>query len=103
LARFHDTWQYLQREMVTSDTLEDIVKACCILHNIVIEMEDDSAMPSLKVGKYCEELRQLENEDAATVRDMLSQYFLTTKPSKSGGELRQLYYILNYSFCCTVH
>nr|XP_045086217.1 protein ALP1-like [Aegilops tauschii subsp. strangulata] len=44
LVRFADTWKYLQGE--TSCAINrDIIHACCILHNIVIDMEDDAAMP----------------------------------------------------------
>lgn len=55
-----------------------------MLHNIVIDMEDDAAMPSVKRGDYCKEVCQLANEDAVRARDMLSQYFLIDRSSKSG-------------------
>uniref|UniRef100_A0ACD5Z847 Uncharacterized protein n=1 Tax=Avena sativa TaxID=4498 RepID=A0ACD5Z847_AVESA len=84
LARFQDTWKYLQRERINSDTVKDIIYTCCILHNIVIEMEDDAVMPSLKNGIYCEEVRQLATEDAVRARDILSQYFLDSRSSESG-------------------
>ncbi|KAI4979043.1 hypothetical protein ZWY2020_015796 [Hordeum vulgare] len=85
LARFKNTWKYLQGE--TSCAINrDIIHACCILHNIVIDMENYVAMPSSDIEdwNYCEDVRQLENEDAVRARDMLSQYFLTTTSSKSG-------------------
>ncbi|KAI4979018.1 hypothetical protein ZWY2020_015771 [Hordeum vulgare] len=87
LARFEDTWRCLQGETRwpdNLDTLEMMLGACCLLHNIVIDMEDDAAMPSVKRGDYCKEVRQLANEDAVRARDMLSQYFLTDRSSKSG-------------------
>jgi hypothetical protein len=90
LARFQDTWMYLQREMGNSNT-NMCIYACCILHNIVIEMEDDAVMLRTKVGTYCEEVRQIANEDAVRARDLLSLHFLTTKSSESEGELAQLF------------
>jgi len=68
LARFQDTWKCLQRETVNPDTQEEIIYACCILHNIVIEIEDDAAMLSVKWGENCKEVRQLANEDAVRSR-----------------------------------
>uniref|UniRef100_A0A8I6YPE4 DDE Tnp4 domain-containing protein n=1 Tax=Hordeum vulgare subsp. vulgare TaxID=112509 RepID=A0A8I6YPE4_HORVV len=87
LARFEDTWSCLQGETRwpdNLDTLEMMLGACCLLHNIVIDMEDDAAMPSVKRGDYCKEVRQLANEYAVRARDMLSQYFLIDRSSKSG-------------------
>ncbi|KAF7073283.1 hypothetical protein CFC21_078301 [Triticum aestivum] len=84
LARFKDTWRYLPWWPVDLKTLPKMICACLMLHNIVIDMEDDAAMPSVKEGNYCEEVRQLENEDAVRVRDMLSQHFLTSRSSESG-------------------
>ncbi|XP_045085546.1 putative disease resistance protein RGA4 isoform X1 [Aegilops tauschii subsp. strangulata] len=102
LARFKDTWKYLQGETscpVNPDTLVETIHACCYLHNIVIDMEEDGAMPSIEEPDdseddaatssveepdESEELRQVANEDAVVARDMLSQYFLTTMSSESG-------------------
>uniref|UniRef100_A0A8I7BGA7 Uncharacterized protein n=1 Tax=Hordeum vulgare subsp. vulgare TaxID=112509 RepID=A0A8I7BGA7_HORVV len=84
LARFKDTWRYLPWLPVDLKTLPKMILACFMLHNIVIDMEDDAAMPSVKEGNYCEEVRQLENEDAVRVRDMLSQHLLTRRPSELG-------------------
>nr|UBY07167.1 NBS-LRR disease resistance protein [Dasypyrum villosum] len=53
LARFKGTWRCLQGETRwpdNLDTLEMMLGACCLLHNIVIDMEDDAAMPSIKRG-----------------------------------------------------
>ncbi|KAM3296673.1 hypothetical protein ACQJBY_038827 [Aegilops geniculata] len=89
MARFKGTWKYLQEETwwpVNPDSVVKIIRACCMLHNIVIDMEDDAAMPRPDAGQwdYFKEVRQLENEDAVRARDMLSQYFLTTMSSESG-------------------
>jgi hypothetical protein len=53
-------------------------------------MENDEAMRGIEGPDYCEEVRQLADEDAAKARDMLSEYFWTSMTSASGGELTQL-------------
>ncbi|KAF7082585.1 hypothetical protein CFC21_086449 [Triticum aestivum] len=86
LARFRDTWKYLQEETwrpVSPDTLHKTIYACCLLHNIVIDMGDDGVMRNV-YGNYREEVRQVANEDSVRVRDILSEYFLTTMTSESG-------------------
>ncbi|VAI53673.1 unnamed protein product [Triticum turgidum subsp. durum] len=84
LARFKDTWKYLQSAMPCPVNLDagKTVYACCTLHNIVIEMEDDAAMLSAKRGSCSEEVRQLANEDAVRARDMLSRHFLASRSSE---------------------
>ncbi|KAI4979031.1 hypothetical protein ZWY2020_015784 [Hordeum vulgare] len=87
LARFKETWKYLQGETscpVNQKTIVATIHACCYLHNMVIDMEDGAAMPSVEKPDYSGELRQLTNEHAVRARDMLAQYFLTTMSSKSG-------------------
>ncbi|KAF7077321.1 hypothetical protein CFC21_081884 [Triticum aestivum] len=86
LTRFKDTWKYLQGETscpVSPDSLVATIHACCYLHNIVIDMEDDGAMPSVEEPDYYGEVRQLANEDAVRARDMLSLYFLKIMSSES--------------------
>jgi hypothetical protein len=96
LARLKDTWKFLQEERpINQQTLVYTIYASCMLHNIVIDMEDDAAMPRLEEGKYCQEVRQLASEDAFRARDMLSQYFLTSRSSESGGKLTRLLVHLN--------
>ncbi|KAI4979025.1 hypothetical protein ZWY2020_015778 [Hordeum vulgare] len=86
LSRLKDTWKYLQGEANLKNPSR-MIYTCCRLHNIVIEMEDDAAMLSTKRGNYSKEVRQLGKEDAVRSRDMLSQYFLASRSSESGGEL----------------
>ncbi|VAI42164.1 unnamed protein product [Triticum turgidum subsp. durum] len=89
VARLKDTWKCLQGEMpspVNPNTLIQIIYGCCMLHNIVIEMEDDAAMLSSKWRNYSKEVRQLAKEDAVRARDMLSQYFLASRSSESGEQ-----------------
>uniref|UniRef100_A0A453MX97 DDE Tnp4 domain-containing protein n=1 Tax=Aegilops tauschii subsp. strangulata TaxID=200361 RepID=A0A453MX97_AEGTS len=94
LARFKGTWKYLQEETwwpVNPDTLSNIINACCILHNIVIDMEDDAAMPSSEAEdwSYHQQVRQLANEDAVRARDMLSQFFLARMSSELGVDAEE--------------
>ncbi|XBH60391.1 hypothetical protein VPH35_114997 [Triticum aestivum] len=85
VARLKDTWKYLQGKMPSPVNIRETIYACCMLHNIVIEMEDDTAMLSTKQKRnYCEEVRQLANEDAVKARDMLSRHFMSSRPSESG-------------------
>ncbi|VAI42206.1 unnamed protein product [Triticum turgidum subsp. durum] len=74
LTRFKDTWKYLQGEtscLASLETLVPTIHACCFLHNIVIDMEDDGAMPSIQEPDYDGEVRELANEDAVRASDML--------------------------------
>nr|XP_045086216.1 disease resistance protein RGA2-like [Aegilops tauschii subsp. strangulata] len=88
VARLKDTWKYLQGKMPSPVNIRETIYACCMLHSIVIEMEDDTAMLSTKQKRnYCEEVRQLANEDAVKARDMLSRHFMSSRSSESGGEL----------------
>uniref|UniRef100_A0ACD5TBM3 Uncharacterized protein n=2 Tax=Avena sativa TaxID=4498 RepID=A0ACD5TBM3_AVESA len=91
VARFKDTWKYLNGQMSCSGnikTLADIIYGCCVVHNIVIDMEDDADMPSSDPNdwNYIQEVRQLANEDVVRARDMLSQHFLTTSQIRSLGD-----------------
>ncbi|XP_044418064.1 disease resistance protein RGA2 isoform X1 [Triticum aestivum] len=89
LTRLKDTWQYLQGEMLcpfNPYSLDKVIYACCMLHNIVIEMEDDAAMLSTKRRNYSKEVRQIAKEDVVRARDMLSQHFLDSGSSKLGEE-----------------
>jgi hypothetical protein len=98
LKKFQETWKFLQRQTscpVNAGTLADTIYACCMLHNIVIDMESDAAMRTVEELNYCQETRQLADEDAVKARDMLSQYFLTSRLSESGGKLTQLLVHLN--------
>ncbi|KAM0866891.1 hypothetical protein ACQ4PT_042336 [Festuca glaucescens] len=87
LARFQDTWKFLQGQTlcpVNAETLAASIYACCLLHNIVIDMENDAAKPGIEEPDSCEEVRQFAYGDAAKARDMLSQYFWASMTSASG-------------------
>ncbi|XP_071677530.1 uncharacterized protein [Lolium perenne] len=87
LARFQDTWKFLEGQTscpANVESLAEAIYACCMLHNIFIDMENDEAMPGIEEPDYCEEVRQLADEDAAKARDMLSQYFWASMTSASG-------------------
>ncbi|KAI4979042.1 hypothetical protein ZWY2020_015795 [Hordeum vulgare] len=90
LARLEDTWKCLHGEAwwpADLETRSRMIYACCRLHNVVIEMEDDAAMLSTKRRNYSNEVRQIAMEDAIRARDMLSQHFMASRSSKSGGTL----------------
>ncbi|CAM0879338.1 unnamed protein product [Alopecurus aequalis] len=80
LARLKDTWKCLQgqgwhpknqREMVVT------IGTCCLLHNIVIDMEEEGAgMPSDWEHHKIDHVRQIADEDAVRVRDVLSQHLI---------------------------
>uniref|UniRef100_A0A8I6YYU5 DDE Tnp4 domain-containing protein n=2 Tax=Hordeum vulgare subsp. vulgare TaxID=112509 RepID=A0A8I6YYU5_HORVV len=89
MARLKDTWKCLQGEVwwpANLETLSKIIYACCRLHNIVIELEDDAAMLSTKRKNYSMEVREIAKEDAVRARDMLSQHFMASRSSKSGEQ-----------------
>ncbi|XBI43854.1 hypothetical protein VPH35_108572 [Triticum aestivum] len=89
LARLKDTWKCLQGEAwwpANVKTRSRMIYACCRLHNIVIEMEDDAAMLSTKRRNYSKEVRQIAKEDAVRARDMLSQYFLASRSYEWGEQ-----------------
>ncbi|KAM0866903.1 hypothetical protein ACQ4PT_042342 [Festuca glaucescens] len=85
LAMLQEKWKCLQEDVWWPENLQTrykMISACCLLHNIVIDMDEDAAM----ARNYYKEVRQLANEDAVRTRDMLSQYFLTSRSSESGEE-----------------
>ncbi|KAF7099233.1 hypothetical protein CFC21_100894 [Triticum aestivum] len=78
IARLEDTWKCLQGEgWHPNNQLEAYwtVDTCCVLHNIVIDMEEDQEEE--EEGKnYSKQVRQLADEDAIRVRDALSQHLI---------------------------
>uniref|UniRef100_A0ACD5V8B6 Uncharacterized protein n=1 Tax=Avena sativa TaxID=4498 RepID=A0ACD5V8B6_AVESA len=90
LERFKDTWKYLQAETwwpINRSIPFEAIIACCMLHNIVIDMEDDATKPTVYTNNWnhCLQVRQLANEDAVRARDMLSQHFLISRSFVSGA------------------
>uniref|UniRef100_A0A453HTA6 DDE Tnp4 domain-containing protein n=1 Tax=Aegilops tauschii subsp. strangulata TaxID=200361 RepID=A0A453HTA6_AEGTS len=81
LARFKDTWKFLQGEMWRPDKhkLPRIIHVCCLLHNIVIDMEEDAAMDDAHISddhdaNYSQQVCQLSDEKAVRMRDKLSEH-----------------------------
>lgn len=81
LARFKEGWKVLQGSMWRPDKnkLPGMILACCILHNIVIDMEDkvlDELMPpNLEHDPgYNHEVCKFVDENAAASRDKLALY-----------------------------
>ena len=74
LARLKETWKCLEGEgWRPNNQLEAYwtVDTCCILQNIVIDMEENK-----KEENYIKQVRQLADEDAIRVRDALSQHLI---------------------------
>lgn len=51
------------------------ISVCCRLHNIVIDMEEGAGMPSDREVNYSDQVRQLADEDAVRMRDILSSTY----------------------------
>jgi hypothetical protein len=80
LARFKDTWKFLQEKMWrpnNGDEMFRIIDACCILHNIVIDMEKGAGMPTDVEVNYSRQLRQLADENAVRAMDSLSHHLIS--------------------------
>ncbi|XP_044435973.1 uncharacterized protein [Triticum aestivum] len=78
LARLKEIWKCLEGEgWRPNNQLEAYwtVDTCCILHNIVIDMEEDKEEEE-KEENYIKQVRQLADEDAIRVRDALSQHLI---------------------------
>jgi hypothetical protein len=89
LATLKDTWKFRHVQACGPQNFKELCKAVavrCRLHNIVIDMEE-GFMPN--GANFQKQLRPFADEDAARVRDILSQH-LTSRPSESGGKLTQL-------------
>jgi hypothetical protein len=91
LATLKDTWKFLHGQAWRPQNMKDLRKAvhvCYMLHNLVIDMEE-GFLPTAHL-KY--PLRKVSDEDAASVRDILSEN-LTRRPWESGGKLTNCSYI----------
>jgi hypothetical protein len=95
LATLKDTWKFLHGQAWRPQNMEELVNAVCVcykLHNLVIDMEE-GFLPSAHLEGP---LRKFADEDAARVRDILSQH-LTSRLSESGGKFTQLLlYVLQH-------
>ena len=78
LAILKDTWKCLQGEGWHPSNKDEIINTCCILYNIVIDMEEEgSCVPSDQ--EYSKQVRQVVDEDAVGVRDALSQHLIKSR------------------------
>ncbi|XP_059660698.1 protein ALP1-like [Cornus florida] len=80
LARLKDMWRIIQGEMWRPDKhrLPRFILACCILHNIVIDMEDE-VLDELPLSHhhdsgYRQEICESTDETASILREQLSLY-----------------------------
>jgi hypothetical protein len=101
LTRLKDTWQLLNAAMMWDpdniSSLQLIVHVCCVLHNIVIDMEGDAAMDEAPVRsdqevRYNQQVRRLAEEDAVMARDILAQH-LTSRSHESGGKILFVWFL----------
>jgi hypothetical protein len=80
LAKFKDTWRFLQGEMWRPDKhrLPRIIHVCCLLHNIVIDLQEEGMNErcSDHDAKYMQQVCRLEDEKGLKVRDKLSQHLV---------------------------
>ncbi|WVZ48970.1 LOW QUALITY PROTEIN: hypothetical protein U9M48_000355, partial [Paspalum notatum var. saurae] len=81
LAKFKDTWKFLLGEMWRPDKhkLPRIIHVCCLLHNIVIDLEE-TAIDEQRVSSsnHDENYRQqLADENGVWVRDKLSEHLIS--------------------------
>ncbi|VAI94391.1 unnamed protein product [Triticum turgidum subsp. durum] len=91
LAKLKDTWKCLQGEgwhRDNNDILRRTIWVCCMLHNIVIDMEEKDE--DQEEGEYedegQEELRQVADEDSVRARSALSQHLIKSVEEEQGAE-----------------
>ncbi|XBI05556.1 hypothetical protein VPH35_133712 [Triticum aestivum] len=87
LSKLKDTWKCLQGEGWHPDNKLDMfwtIWVCCMLHNIVIDMEekDEDEDEGVYEGEGQGELRQVADEDAVGVRGALSQHLIKSRRNK---------------------
>jgi hypothetical protein len=89
LAKFKDTWRFLQGEMWRPDKhrLPRIVHVCCLLHNIVIDLQEEETdepctSSSEHDAKYMQQVCRLEDEKGLKVREKLSQHLVMEWPMR---------------------
>ncbi|XP_019177357.1 PREDICTED: putative nuclease HARBI1 [Ipomoea nil] len=80
LARLKDVWKMIQGNMWRPDKhkLPRFILVCCILHNIIIDMEDEVLdelpLPHHHDPGYRQEVSQSVDKAASIARDNLSRY-----------------------------
>ncbi|XP_062181760.1 protein ALP1-like [Phragmites australis] len=92
LAKFKGTWKFLQGEMWRPDKhkLPRIIHVCCLLHNIIIDLQD-AAMDEAHTWSehdvnYRQQVCQLADENGIMVRDKLSQHILTSRVAREEAD-----------------
>ncbi|KAF0896913.1 hypothetical protein E2562_030763 [Oryza meyeriana var. granulata] len=83
LASFKETWKFLHGEMWRPDKhrLPRIIHVCCMLHNIIIGLQDatmdEANMWNDHDANYKQQVCQLADENAVMVRDKLSEHLVS--------------------------
>jgi hypothetical protein len=109
LTRFKDTWKFSYGEVWRPNSDHEFSKMlaiCCILHNIVIDMDDDAATtieeastPNDHDMNYVQQVCCFTDVNAVRVRDILSKH-LISRPSQSRGKSIQPRHLIFFS--CSV-
>jgi hypothetical protein len=91
VARWSDTWKCLQgKGWHPNNELEvyHTINACCQLHNIVIDMEEEGADKHCghEEVSYINQVRQIADEDALRVRDAVSRHLIKSRGEKSSAD-----------------
>ncbi|XP_037469591.1 disease resistance RPP13-like protein 4 [Triticum dicoccoides] len=97
LARLKGTWKCLQGEGWHPNNKREMhqtIGACCQLHNIVIDMEeelkeDEEEGVEKQEENYRKQVRQVADEDAIRVRDALSQHLIKSGVHTMAAEEEQ--------------
>ena len=80
MARLKERWQVLKGELWRPDKhrLPRIIYACCLLTNIMIDLEDSERDQTLAGHNhddgYMQQFSDVADEGAVTQRDMLCEY-----------------------------
>nr|CAD1817606.1 unnamed protein product [Ananas comosus var. bracteatus] len=87
LARFKEMWKFLQGEMWRPDKhrLPRIILVCCLLHNIIIDIED-KAKDEVPLSQhhdvsYNQQFCDSADKNGVTLRDAVSRYLNENLPT----------------------
>jgi hypothetical protein len=111
-TRFKDTWKFPYGEVWSPNSdleIDKILTVCFMLHNIVIDMEDDAATtiggastPNDHDMNYMQRVCRSPDEIAVSVRDILSKH-LISRPSQTQGKLTQPRHPLFFQLLCALN
>ncbi|KAM3193374.1 hypothetical protein ACQJBY_070157 [Aegilops geniculata] len=90
LTRLKDTWKILDRAVGSCPPFETIY-ACCTLHNIVIDREEEEEGVGMPINQenYIKQVRRVADENAIRTRDSLSQHLIKSGVHTKAAEEEQ--------------